>query len=71
MHPTASNSSVKNPTLNSTGSGSAKRNHSDYIALVKGDIKRHGEDRYFNTATWMEKSLDIAVTHPQGADVRV
>ena len=43
----------------------------DYIALVKGYIKRHREDRHPKTAAWMEVALDIAVTHPQGADIWV
>ena len=41
------------------------------IALVTGDVKRQRGDKHFKTATWMEIALDIAVTHPQGADVWV
>ena len=43
----------------------------DDIALVRGNVKKHREDIHFKTATWMELAMDIAVTHPQGADVWV
>ena len=36
----------------------------DYIALVKGDIMRQGDDKHFKTAIWTEIALAIAVTHP-------
>ena len=41
----------------------------DYIALVKGDIKRLWEDQHFKTVTRMEVTLNIAVTRPQRANV--
>ena len=43
----------------------------DCIAPVTGDIKRHREDRHTKTATWMEVTLDIAVTHHQRVAVWV
>ena len=44
---------------------------SQYISLVKGDIRRERRDKHEKTARWMEIILDIAATHPQGADIWV
>ena len=41
----------------------------DYIARVNVDIRKATKSGFLKTARWMEIILDIAVTHPQGADV--
>ena len=50
---------------------SLPKTRSQYTALVEGDIGRERRDKHERTARWMEIILDIAATHPQGADVWV
>ena len=47
------------------------RTRADYIAQVKVDIQRERRGKHEMTARWMEILLDLAVKHPQGADVWV
>ena len=47
------------------------KTRSDNIAQVEVDIRREKRDKHEKTARWTEIILDIAVKHPQQADVRV